>query len=206
MVIPIILDVLRNNELSVSDKIKTLRRQYAHYKNLNKALKNETIFIQNLKQDESFKRLVNKFTDSDFVLLNKLFHKDVKKYLISKKLKKNLNFIEKDDFIQVGQGFILNKEPVLAIWTTGTGFVYLPTKLNSKNHIKIELFSIPPLTVEIGFEGQKVKKIEMPTLSYKNVKISIDSSKINDVVSEFYFKTDKLWKPNIIVNRDESKG
>ena len=68
MVIPIILDVLRNNELTVYDKIKTLRRQYAHYKNLNKALKNETIFIQNLKQDKSFERLLEKFTDSDFIL------------------------------------------------------------------------------------------------------------------------------------------
>jgi len=81
---------------------------------------------------------------------------------------------------------------------------YLPTKKGINNNFKIDFFSIPPITIEIWFEGTIEKKIEVGILSLKSVELKIDSSKVKDSISEIYVTTDRLWFSNKITKQDKS--
>lgn len=203
MNIQFIKNAINKKDSSVKEKIDLLIEYYSYYKKLKNSLKNGTIFFQLEKQNESLSNLMKKIKDDDLVLIEKLFTEDVKDFLKKMKLKNSLEFKEKDDFIQIGENFVLVKEPIEGLWTTGKASIYMPMKLNENNRFRIDLFSIPPLKFEIYFEGKIVKKESIDMLSSKTVDFTIKKSDVIDKIAKLSIKTNKFWLPNLIIERDE---
>lgn len=202
MELKIIKDVLGQN-LTLKNKIKKLCEYYSYYRNLKNSLQDESLYSELEGQNEKITKLMNEFSEDDYLLINKLFNNEIKDFLKKQKLEKNLNFTKTRNFFQVGPNFVFVEEPVKALWTTGKGFLYMPTKPDSDNSFEIELFSIPPLNVEIGFENNIIKNLNFSSLVYKKISFVIDKSLVKEKISQIFVNTDKVWFPNSIMKREE---
>jgi len=120
-------------------------------------------------------------------------------FLQKNDLLKNLEFDKKIGFEQVGINTIYVGKPVVGLWTTGKANFFLPTKKNCVNTLVIEITTVPPLNVRIGFEGKTLKTIKMPKLATKTIEIKISPEDITRTVSEIFIMTDNLWYPKVIL-------
>ena len=68
------------------------------------------------------------------------------------------------------------------------------------NKIVIEIQSIVPLDVTVGFEDMPIKTVQVSKLSSNQIEIIIQPTEITNDVSEVYINTDKLWLPHIILD------
>ena len=204
MISSFILNVLRKKDASIFEKLHELKKYYQYYRNLTNSLKDGTLYHRKEEQNSSLEELIQKTSELDFALVRNFLVEDVKKFLKGIKIKSTLNFSQPNDFIQVGFGAIFLTHPINSLWTTGKFTFYLPTKKGIDNNFKIEFFSIPPVKVEIGFEGNNEKKIEIGMLSTKSIELKIDSSKIKEDISEMYITTDNLWLSNKVIIQEKS--
>jgi len=202
-VLKFVLNTLKKEGVGIDEKFRELREHYKEYQSFKKYLKEDLLYLGTENQNKDFEEFMKKIPQSDFKLFDKLLRKDLKKFH-SVKLKERLDFSKSEDFNQIGYGTFFSNRPIEALWTTGHATFFLPTRKNRNNSFKVELFSIPPLNVRVGFEGDEVLKVKIPTMSSKNLKFTIDKSKIDNEISEIYIDTDKLWFPNLILNKKEA--
>lgn len=204
MISSFILNVLRKKDANIFEKLHELKKYYQYYRNLTNSLKDGTLYQNRGGENSSVEEFFQKIDESDVVLVRNYLVEDVKKFLKEIKIKSILNFRQPNDFIQVGFGAIFLTSPIASLWTTGKFTFYLPTKKGIDNNFKIDFLSIPPVKVEIGFEGNNEKKIEIGMLSTKSIELKIDSSKVKEDISEMYISTDNLWLSNKVINQEKS--
>jgi len=199
-----VIDFLKSKDKSFSQKASELKNYYRSYKNLKKRIHNNTIFATHEILNNDLENFLGKLTDSDYILLKKLFRDDIKNSLEKLKLNPELKFEKPGDFCQVGMGSVGLKEAFPKLWTTGKAFFYLPTIPGVENHFKIELVSYPAIDIEIGIDDKKIKEINLDELSNKEIKFTTKPSDHLEKISEMYINTNKLWLPNLIIEKDES--
>ena len=153
------------------------------------------------EQNSDVSNFLKMLSKEDSELLETLFESDVKNFLMRKKTQTKILPSEKLGMDQVGFNTI-NVENPESLWTTGKATFFLPTRKNSTNNITIQIASIPQTNVIFGFENEIIKKIKMSRFSEKTVKISIESTKIKNDISKIFITTDKLWKPDVLQNKN----
>ena len=198
-----ILDDTSEQNRNFLEKLTQLFHLLKFYKNFRKGLSSKEIFHELPTQNQHITAIVNNL-QKDSKLIDKLFTTDVKKFLNTQKLEKNIDFDKRKNSIQIGLNTIYVDKPISGLWTTGMATFYIPTRTDLNNNLSITLRSITPLKVDIGFNKIKLKTLFMPKLSTKTVDLHIPSQKINESVSEIFISTDKLWLPNIILGTKKS--
>jgi len=195
--------IFARNDLTFKNKLSLLLEYYTYYRRLKKSLAEETLFHNVQKQNEYFKNFIQKLDETDYNLINRLFNDEVKIFLKKQKLKSSIDFKKNEDFIQMGENFVLVEEPMKGLWTTGKGAIFMPVKLQVDNTFRIDFFSIAPINVEINLEGSILKKFSMNRLSSKTVEFITPKKDIKEEIVKLFIKTDQLWLPNSIINREE---
>ena len=198
-----LFEILKNED-SLSKKIKKIIKLSKYFKNLQNGINSGKIFNELENQNLKIENLLNKLSNNDLLLIEKLYSLDVKEFLGKQKLVKTLDFDKEIGLKQVGLNSIFLRKPIIGLWTTGKAAFFLPTKKNTKCKISISLYSIPPLKVTIGFEKKVIKTLSMPKLSTKTIDFTVNKNEIKDYVSELFITTDKLWLPNVILDIPES--
>jgi len=192
-----------NPDQNFFEKISNLYNLTKFYRNFGRGLSSGKIFHEISEQNTNLIETANHLKkESD--LLEKIFTKDVKNFLKTKKLNQYLDFDNRNSSDQIGLNTIYVDKPISGLWTTGMATFYIPTKPKYNNKILINFRSITPLTVIIKFEKNDVKTIQIPKLSTKTVEITILPEKISDTVSEISISTDRLWLPNVILQTKKS--
>lgn len=198
-----IVDSLKKEE-PFRVKVKTFIHYFKFYRNLSAGLKSKEIYHEKESQDKKFKELLLEFDENDWNLIETIQNENIVKFLQKNQLSKILDFDKKNGFDQVGINTIFVGKPVVGLWTTGKATFFLPTNNNSRNNLLIEITSVPPVNVTIGFDGKIVKKIKMPKLTTKIIEIKISSKDIKKTISEIFILADKLWYPKIVLGTRES--
>jgi len=198
-----IIDSLKKEE-PFKVKLDTLIHHFKHYRNLSIGIKSKQIYHKKEIQNKKFSVLLNGFDESDWKIIKSLQKENIVNFLQKNELLKELEFDKKIGFDQVGINTIFVGKPVVGLWTTGKANFFLPTKKNCLNTILIEITSVPPLNVKIGFEGQTLKTIKMPKLTTKTIEIKISPKDITRMVSEIFIMTDNLWYPKVILGTTDS--
>lgn len=203
MIIKIIKDLTKQDG-NLLKKIEKLIDLKQYHDNFQKGLTSGKIYHKLREQNSSLNELMKRFTEDDFYLIDILFCKDVEKFLNTQKLKTQLHFDERIGANQIGNNTIYLEKPITGLWTTGKATFFIPTKKGYKNNVSMEIQSIPPINVTIGFEGKEIRTFQMPKLATKEIEFSIPSSAINTKVSELFIFTDKLWLPSVILDIEKS--
>jgi len=196
-----IIDVLKEDK-SFSSQIKNLISFTKYYIKLQEGIKSKKIYHSINNQDPSLEKLLDDLNVQDFKLIDELFHKDVKNFLKGRELKQHLNFDDENCSLQIGQNTLYTEKPITGVWTTGKAIFYIPISKKENNRVSIELRSIAPLQVTVGFENKEVTTYEMPQLATKKFTFEIKSDEVTDDVSEVFVTTDKLWYPSLILSLD----
>lgn len=197
MKIKSILNLFSRKDISVKEKLSRTNKLYFYYKSLKYYLDRDELFEKNNAQNLQFVELI-KNNEQEILTIEKTLSNKIKNFLSNKELKPKLDFIEQEDFLQIGNNFLYAREPLEGLWNTGKAIFFMPTKLNFDNELEIEFVTIPPLKIEIGFEGKKIFSKEMTMLKSEKIRFKIHKHDINNAISEFYIKTDKFWFPNLI--------
>ena len=203
MKLKLIIDVLKRKDKNFFQNIFQLLKYFKYYVELKKNIRNDNLFLGN-NDDKKFKNLLEKITEDDKHLLEEIFNKNIKSLLENRNLKQKLDFTKQNDFIQVGSGLFRTKEPVPGLWTTGKAFFYMPIIPEKENKFKLELFSIPSLSIEIGFEDQTIIELQMSELNQKTIDFTIKPNEATNNIGEIFINTNKLWLPNVILKNQES--
>jgi len=135
--------------------------------------------------------------------LKQLFEKDVKNIMEKNKLKTKINFESDEDFKQIGYGTIFVKGAIQGLWTTGKSTFYLPILKRKESKLKIELYTIPAIAVNISIEDNFERQISLTTLSSKSIFLTLPKDNSNEEVCQITIKTDKLWFPHKIIKSNE---
>jgi len=196
-----IIDVLKEDK-SFSSQIKNLISFTKYYIMLQEGIKSKKIYHSINNQDPSLEKLLDDLNVQDFKLIDELFHKDVKNFLKGRELKQHLDFDDENCSLQIGQNTLYTEKPITGVWTTGKAIFYIPISKKENNRVSIELRSIVPLQVTVGFENKEVTTYEMPQLATKKFTFEIKSDEVTDDVSEVFVTTDKLWYPSLILSLD----
>jgi hypothetical protein len=199
-----ILQEIATQEGSTFTKIKKLMEFKKFRDNLERGIKNGEIFHKLENQNQGIVNLLNLFEESDFELYRKLFNHDVKNYLKKLRLKKSLDFENRNNSTQIGINTIFVEKPVLGLWTTGKSSFYLPTKPNQETKISLNLQSVVPVKVKFGFEEHEIHEEEIPKISEKKIELIIPAEIVKEDISEITINTDKLWLPNVILGISKS--
>ena len=189
---------MKQNRYSLPATLKSLIVHYRYYKNLQKNLASGKIYQDIKNQNNDYSNFLNKLSEEDFKLFTTLLKDKIVSFLSGKKLESYLKLDKKIGISQVGNNTIYYDVPPFVFWTTGRATFYLPTKRNTINRITVEIVSIPPIKVSVGFENEIIKECEISALSTKKIKFDIIPSKILKDVSEIFVVTDKLWFPNMV--------
>ena len=193
-----------SNEDKLLKKIKTIVNLAKYYNNLQRGIKSKKIYLNSKTQNQEIENFFEEFKNDDLSLVNKLFKEEVAEFLKKRGLINHIDLDRKTGIKQVGLNTIYVEKPISGFWTTGKASFFIPTKKEIKNKITIELYSIPPLNVTIGFENVPLRTIHMSKLSTKKVEVIIESEKIINDISEIYIKTDKQWLPHIILGTNKT--
>jgi len=203
MIINFVCDILFSRKTNLKQKINELKKNYFFYKKLIKLLKDGNLY-QNFQQDNgNVKEFMKQINENDENLLKNIFQENVREFLKTTKLKKEIRFLDSADFRQIGYGTILVRKPVKGLWTTGKALFYLPVFKGKSNKIEIEFFSIAPIQVQITFENTIVENVRLGILSSKKIQFVIEQEKIKDQTSQIVLETDRLWFPHKILGRGE---
>ncbi len=203
MIIKTIIQALEK-EKGFTSKIKSLIQFLRYYNNLQKGIRTKQIYHSAHSQNPDCELLFNKIQSNDKKLLKTLFNDEVESFLLENKLESKLDFSKRSGMIQIGFNSIFIEKLSPGIWTTGKAVLFIPTKIGVSNKVVVELFSIPPLTVSIGINENKIKQVFMPKLTTKKVEIAIPLSDARKKISEINITTDKLWKPNVVLEKNIS--
>ncbi|MDH3618391.1 MAG: hypothetical protein OES14_00480 [Nitrosopumilus sp.] len=192
------------NEDKFLKKIQAILKLAKHYNNLQKGIRTKTIYLNLKKQDSDLINFLDKVDNYDISLMKKLFRKETTEFLKKRDLKKHIDLDNKIGLEQIGFNTIFVEKSISAFWTTGRANFFIPTEKKLTNKITIEIRSIVPLDVTVGFEDTPIKTVKMSKLSTKQIEIIIQPTEITNDVSEIYIKTDRLWLPNVILDTDET--
>ena len=185
------------------EKISNWYNLIKFYGNFRKSLSSGKIFHEIPEQNISLIETANQLKEESN-LLEKIFTKDVKNFLKTKKLNQYLDFDNRNSSDQIGLNTIYVDKPISGLWTTGKASFFIPTKKEFNNKISIIFRSIAPVKVTIGFDYKDLKTFKMPKLSNKKIEIVLTPNEITNTVSEVYIMTDKFWLPNVILDVEES--
>jgi len=177
----------------------TLLRFLKHYIKLQYVISTGSVYQQLKNQNKEFVNFVEKLTPDDLELLDRLFTKDVKKYLENKVLVNNLDFTKSNGVFQTGLNVTIIKGAFQGAVTMGKATFYIPTKKGFEHQIMLEIFNFVPLTLKIEFENHKVIEEKIPKFKSKKFNFTIKSEQITNTVSELSVSTDKLWIPSKIL-------
>jgi hypothetical protein len=197
MVFKIFQEILKQ-EGTIKEKIKRIQELKKYYGNLKREISSGKIFHNEENQNQEIVKLISRFSDDDFLLLDNLFKKDVKDFLLNKNLKKYLDFQKRNCSNQIGINTIFVEKPITGLWTTGKATFFIPTICNKENELIIEFQSIAPMKIFIGIEEKILCSVNISKLSTKKINIKIPQENIKDNISEIFIYTDKLWMPHII--------
>jgi hypothetical protein len=200
----IIFEIFKPTNQTTLEKIKTLIISFKYYKNLTKGISSGKIYHNLTEHNKDFTNFVNAFSQRDYEILDMLFKKDIEEFLAKTKLTNHLNFDKKIGLSQVGYNSVYVDHRHVGLWTTGKATFYIPTKKNLRNKILLDLLSIPPINVMMGFENQQMKLVRMKKLTNKKIEIILDPTQITKDISEIYINTDQLWLPGIILKMGET--
>lgn len=203
MILHFLYNIISSKNLTLKQKIIELKKNYEFYTNLKKLLKNDELYQICENQENSLIEFTSKFTKDDNKLLKQLFENDVKNKLKKNKLKTKINFKSDEDFKQIGYGTIFVKGVIQGLWTTGKSTFYLPIWKRKENRLKIELYSIPPIMVNINIENNFKRQISLTTLSSKSIFLTLPKDNCNEEICQITIKTDKLWFPHKIIKSNE---
>ncbi|GEM_PF-3970011 len=198
MILNVIFNTLKHKDSSIFHVIKKLFSYVSYYYNLNRGIYSNKIYHNIENQNKEYIDFIQSLKKEDFELFDRLFSKDIKKFLSKTRLLEKLEFDKKIGLSQVGYNTIFIDEPNFGLWTTGRATFYIPTKKEKINKIVIELFAVPPLKVTIGLENLDLQTIEMKKLSKKKIEILVESPIVTDTISELFVNTDVLWYPEIL--------
>jgi len=148
-------------------------------------------------QQKEFVNFYQKLKNEDLELFHNLFSQKPKNFLLSNKLETNLDFSQKKGMSQVGFNVISVENPN-SLWTTGKATFFIPTKKDKNNTLILKLASVPSVNVYIGINSSVLRKISIPEVTTKEIKIPIENYLIENDVSEIFISTDKYWKPNVL--------
>lgn len=203
MITRVILEIL-NQDGNFLKKLTVLKEFLKYYNNFRKGLADGRIYhkleLQNPKVNEIFEKL----SPEDLNLLDKLFKKDIENFLERKKLKTSIDFDNRFNASQIGFNTIYLDKPIKGLWTTGMATFYLPTKKEFRNKFTLELRSIPPIIVNVGFERKNMKTVSIDKLTTKKIEFVVEPTQITKQISEIFITTDKLWLPNIVLEVNKS--
>ncbi len=188
-----------NSDVSFKQKCSNLQNFIKYYINLQKGLRNKSIFALETSESEDLLEL-RKELSKEKKLLQEVFSNNVKSFLEKHNLKKRLSFHSKEDFLQVGLNSIFLDEPIKSIWTTGKALFYLPTNKKTRQ-VECEIFSLIPTSVCIKFENTYSKKIFISKLSTKKIKFNIIQNLESEQVSEISIESEKRWISSILTNK-----
>lgn len=198
MIIRFIFDILKQNRYAVLPTLKSLIIHYKYYRNLQRNLSSCKIYQDIKNQNNDYSNFLNELSNEDYEIFTLLFKNKIEDFLSEIKLESCLMLDKKIGISQVGHNTIYYNRPPFVFWTTGKATFYLPTKRDMVNKITIEILSIPPIKVSIGFENEIIKEINISALSTKKIEFDIIPSKILRNISEIFVATDKLWFPNMV--------
>jgi len=198
LILNVIFNTLKHKDSSIFHVIKKLFSYVSYYYNLNRGIYSNKIYHNIENQNKEYIDFIQSLKKEDFELFDRLFSKDIKKFLSKTRLLEKLEFDKKIGLSQVGYNTIFIDEPNFGLWTTGRATFYIPTKKEKINKIVIELFAVPPLKVTIGLENLDLQTIEMKKLSKKKIEILVESPIVTDTISELFVNTDVLWYPEIL--------
>jgi len=197
-----IFSVLKEKK-SIATKVKTLSNFLKYYIKLQREVKTGIVYHQLRNQNKEFVNFVEKLTPDDLELLDRLFTKDVKKYLENKVLANNLDFTKLIGVTQAGPNVVYYAGGILqGAVTVGKEIFYIPTKKGFEHQIMLDIFNFVPLTVKIEFENHKLIEERIPKLKSKKFNFTIASEQITNTVSELSVSTDKLWLPSRFLESD----
>lgn len=196
-----IIGVLKEKK-SLLAKAKQLSTFAKYYLNLQREIKSGKIFHKLKNQNNEFVNFTRKLTPDDVKLFDKLFSKDVKKYLENTNLESNLDFTKLIGVNQVNPNVFYSSGMFPGAATVGKTIFYLPTKIGLKHEIILNVFSFVPLTLQVEFENQKIAEERLSKLKSKTFNFKIFPKQITKSVSEFSISTDKLWLPSRFLKRD----
>lgn len=204
MAIKVLRHFIQRKDKTRANKIKAIYRLIKHYFNLQRGLRTGKIYHSVPTQHKDLQNLFEKLTNSDLQLFKILFKENMESFLKKNPLLTNLDFDKKIGLSQIGYNCIYVSEPLPGFWTTGRSTFYIPTKKGMRNKIILNMLSIAPLGVTIGFEDSILETVKMSTLETKRTKIEIELSKITRDVSEIFINTDRLWNPGLVTGTSDS--
>jgi len=197
-----IFSVLREKK-SLTEKVKTLSHFLKYYIKLKHEINTGMVYHQLKNQNKEFVNFVEKLTPDDLKLLDRLFSKDVKKYLEIKDLENNLDFTKFIGVTQVGPNVLYIGGIFQGAVTIGKEIFYIPTKKGFEHQIILDIFNFVPLTLKIEFQNHKLIEAKIPKLKSKKFNFTITSEQITNTVSELSVSTDKLWLPSRFLEREQ---
>jgi len=181
-------------------KIQAILKLAKYYNNLQKGIKSKTIYLDLINQNSDLIDFLDKLGNNDISLTNKLFREESIEFLKKRDLKKHIDLDNKIGVEQLGFNTVYFEKPIFGFWTTGRANFFVPTEKKLTNKIVIEIQSIVPLDVTVGFEDMPIKTVQVSKLSSNQIEIIIQPTEITNDVSEVYINTDKLWLPHIILD------
>ena len=193
-----------DNEDNFLKKIQAILKLAKYYNNLKKGIRSKTIYFDLENQNSDLSNFLEKLESTDISLTNKLFKEESIEFLKKIDLKKHIDLDKKIGVEQIGFNTIFVEKSISAFWTTGRANFFIPTEKKLINKITIEIQSIVPLDVTVGFEDTPIKRVQMSELSTKQIELIIKPTQITDVISEIYINTDRLWLPNVILDTDKT--
>ncbi|MDH3618375.1 MAG: hypothetical protein OEM89_06590 [Nitrosopumilus sp.] len=193
-----------DNEDNFLKKIQAILKLAKYYNNLKKGIRSKTIYFDLENQNSDLSNFLEKLESTDISLTNKLFKEESIEFLKKIDLKKHIDLDKKIGVEQIGFNTIFVEKSISGFWTTGRANFFIPTEKKLINKITIEIQSIVPLDVTVGFEDTPIKRVQMSELSTKQIELIIKPTQITDVISEIYINTDRLWLPNVILDTDKT--
>ena len=184
-------------------KIQAFLKLAKYYSRLQKGIKTKKIYLNLTKQNSELVNFLHRLDNNDISLMNKLFRKETIEFLKKRDLKKNIELENKIGVEQIGFNTIYVEKALSGLWTTGRANFFVPTE-KRLTKITIEIQSIAPLNVTVGFEDTSIITVNMSKLSTKQIEIIIQPTKITNDVSEVFINTDRLWLPSFILDTDET--
>ena len=185
-------------------KIQAILKLTRYYNNLRKGIKSKTIYLNLTNQNSDLIDFLDKLENGDISLIKKLFREESIVFLKKRDLKKHIDLDNKIGIDQVGFNTVYVEKSILGFWTTGRANFFVPTEKKSTNRIVIEIQSIVPLGVTVGFEDTAIKTVQVSKLSAKQIEIIIQPTQITNDVSEVYIDTDRLWLPHLILDTNQT--
>ena len=194
-----IINEINANNSTFKQKFNNIKNLILYYFRLEKGISSKTIFHSEDFDSEEPARLTNILKNSDYEIIEKVITENTKIFLRDLKLKNKIDFKEKRDFLQVGINTVFIHEPFNGLWTTGKATFYLPILKNVNNNCILEIFSIIPTIIIIGYGGTTLKKVPIKKLQTKRIQLSLNN--IDDDVIELFVDVEKRWRPNVITKK-----